>query len=425
MQGTLLFGQVTKITDPRVFSDPVSLNLGELSRANGAEVGDSYAAVGVRFLGEGSSKPTAVRVLVWVDIAGGGIHTAIRNQSDTGNSSGEALILQFRYPLVRVGFTLGNGMETNVARIEALTARGELLGIIEQDNIDEKEGPFVGLETTNVKGISTIVLDYGEEEVGEQINHLWMEFLERHPYKIYLPQVAHSGGDERSLQTTIQVQNLLRSPNDVQLKFFNQAGDPMQVNLDGTESSVFEFTLPVVSSRRMITQGSSEVTQVGYAVIESRLPVDAQAIFRVSNPDSTVSSEAGAEAAESKVLHVLPVERVVDSDLDTGIALVNPGEKESKVQLILVGEDGKDPDAITAQPFLMLGAGGQTSLFLSEICDLSRPGQEYESCRYNFLLDEDFQGSLMIVSVEPIAVTSLRTVKGVAVSSLPVSSTQR
>jgi hypothetical protein len=60
----------------------------------------------------------------------------------------------------------------------------------------------------------------------------------------------------------------------------------------------------------MTTQGSSEATQVGYALIESRLPVDAQAIFRVSSPDWTVSSEAGAEAAESKVLHVLPTEQL-------------------------------------------------------------------------------------------------------------------
>ncbi len=200
IQGTLLFGQVTKITDPRVFSnEAVFLRFGELFWAHGGKTGDTYAALGIRFLGEGSSKPTSITLSVGSDIAGW-FDMPIRNESDKGNSAGEALILQFRYPLLRVGFTLGNGTETTVARIQALTARGELLGTIEQDSFDEKRGPFVGLETTNPKGISTIVLDYGEEEVGEQVNELRVEFLERRLFKIYLPQVAHGGSAGRGKQ---------------------------------------------------------------------------------------------------------------------------------------------------------------------------------------------------------------------------------
>jgi hypothetical protein len=72
-------------------------------------------------------------------------------------------------------------------------------------------------------------------------------------------------------------------------------------------------------------------------------------------------------------------------------------------------------------PLLTLAPGEHKALCLSEICDL--PG--HYVYRTSFPFDEDFKGSLQVISDEPVCVTSLRTRRGWLVSSLPVGSTQR
>ena len=98
------------------------------------------------------------------------------------------MILQFKYPLRRLGFKLGNGPEMTVATLKAFTASGQLLGQVERGGIQELEGrPFLGVETSHPAGISTAVLDYGSDEVAEQISDLRLEYLHPRNFFTYPP----------------------------------------------------------------------------------------------------------------------------------------------------------------------------------------------------------------------------------------------
>ena len=276
LSGHSMFAQITKLTDKATFSeDAVSLGFGELVLAAGAEESDIYSVFGVRFVGEGGSVPTVRTVTVFTGVPPT-IDTIIRNESPTGTSADRALIVQFMHPLVRAGFDLvGNGFEDTIASVQAFTAKGQLLGTVEQNEINETRGPFVGVETSHPEGISTVVLDYGEEEAPEQINSLIIDYLEPRSFKKYLPQIAHGRAGDFLLQTTLQIQNLYASSQVevwVKLLLFDQAGDPLTLNLNGEENSSFEFTLSYLRLKQLTTEGPADKVAVGYACIESNYP---------------------------------------------------------------------------------------------------------------------------------------------------------
>ena len=299
-----------------------------------------------------------------------------------------------------------------MARIEAFTVNGESLGEVQQDSIEEKEGPFVGLETTNPSGISTVVLDYGEEENAEQISCLRIEFLEERTFKTYLAQIGDGKTGQLVFQTIIQIQNLFGQEIEATLRLFDQAGNPLILTLDGESGAEFELTLPYLTMRHLETKGVNEQVSVGYACIESDLPIVAQAIYRVADTTGAAFSEAGVQSDGGKIIHVLSVERDVDTGLDSGIALVNVGDAETSVFVSLIALSGETPEEVQNAPpvVILLQSGGHKALFLSEL--------------FAPLADGKFRGSLKIISKEPTAVTSLRTINGILVSSVPVGSTQ-
>ena len=126
---------------------------------------------------------------------------------------------------------------------------------------------------------------------------------------------------------------------------------------------------------------------------------------------------------EGKVIYAVSVEKKMDIRLDTGIAVANVGDKQTHVSLFLVNEMGERPEEIRNVPAFTLEPGHHGAFFLSELC--KQPPSGFVFCTFDFLAEQDFRGGLLITSPEPIAVTTLRTIGGIAVSSLPVGSTQR
>lgn len=408
------------------FPDPVVLRFEEfLFRTSGAT--DVNSRLGVQFRGEGGSvaefrtvqrPPYEMFPPDWA--------VGVRNVAPDGNSAGRALIIRFQEPLRRVGLMLGNGSEGTVAGIEALTAKGESLGAIEQVGV-ELEGPFVGLETTHTEGIATLILDYGADPREEEVHQLWMEPLRPRTFCTCLAQVADGSADELRLRTLLVFQNPYESYGDtwatpVRISFFDSAGEPLQLLPGGSTGSVVEFDLAGYSPHRLESGGPPGEVRVGYATIESSLPVDVLGILQTVTGASEVASEVGVEAREPKVYQVFPVEWKAAARFDTGFAIANPGDRETKVQLKLYDSSTKfKPPWMPNWPVLTLAPREHKALFLSEICDL--PG--HNLCSKSFPLDEDFEGSLQVISDEPVCVTSLRTRRGWLVSSLPVGSTQR
>jgi len=418
--------QIVKLTDELSFSEEAVSFLFGWAPAP-AEVEGRFAAYGVRFVSEGSGKPTTRIVDLRIDdptscSEAQCFDTVVRNEPPSGSSADLSFILQFRYPLERVGFTLGNGAEETVASIRAFTAAGTLLGTVEQGEIKEGRGPFVGVETSNPEGIATVVLSYGAEDRAEQINDLIIDYLSPRRFRVYLPRIAHGQTGDQRLQSSIQVQNL--RPHDegvnVQIDFFDSEGKPLFLSLDGKEESRFEFHLDFLESRQLTTDGPADMLVVGYALIESNYPVTAQTIFQVLDDQDALVSEAGIQASVGRTVHVSPVQKTVSATIDTGIAITNVGVDETYVRLVPFEEGGGVPEEIRNFIRLLLPPGGHHAFFLSELCQ--QPQEPGVYCESDFLATEDFRGSLEIASTEPTVVTAIRTVAGMPVSSLPVGS---
>ncbi len=405
-----LFGQVTKITEEGEFldSDSIKIFFGDVSVDVRAD--NAYSSLGVVFDGELGTAPTTLWWDPWQGTLTG--HRVLRNVGEESVQLDSALITRFRNPVSKLAFFLANGHEDTIANIRAFAPNGDFLGEIEQSGIDEKNPVFVGLETANTTGMATVVLDYGDSSA-EQTSILYFNYTNPRPFHTYLAQIANGpAGGGTYLQTVLQFQSQFdRGRAEVVLRLFDQAGEPLTLNLSGEENSVFEFDLISLTSRRLISDGVGEELTVGYASIESTRPIAAQAIVRTLGSNGLPIHEAGVEATEARPNASIPVERDPTAGLNSGVAIVNVGDKESVVTIGLLDETGVKPEEVFNFPSFILEPGEHRAVFLTEIFD--------------FLVDRAFVGSLSVTSREPAAVTSFRTYKGVAWSSLPVGSTQK
>jgi hypothetical protein len=430
MHGTLGFAQIRKLTSRLDFS-PDSMIVGfdeflpiwNLGReANKYDLSNMYSKIGVTFAGEGGSVPTG-RVITLALVAPPMLDGVIQNEPPGGSSAGLAFIIKLKSPARRVGFTLGNGTPRTVAEIRAFTAKGDFLGAVQQDNIDPKEGPFVGVETSNPLGISTVVLDYGNEPAAEQINGVRIDFLSQPVFKLYVPHIAQAKIGDRLLRTEVWVQKVLPvalRQAQVRLRFFNQAGSPLPLTFDGNTQSVVEFMPGGFGSRRLETGGPTDSLIVGYASVESNSPISVHAIYKTLNPDGSAFQEAGIEAREASIFHVASVEWSPAAGLDTGVALVNAGATETLVWLPLSDPSGDTPRGVRNAATVTLKPGEQKAFSVRDLLATGEVVLEDPD-----FVNRDFQGSLKIISKEPIAVTTVRMRNGIAVSSLPIGNTQQ
>jgi len=422
----LVLAQIVKLTDESSLSEEAVSFSFEMLPLSASAI-ELYTAYGIRFGSEGAGIPTVRNVDLRVDdpTSCTGVlcdDKVIRNEPHSGSSADLSFILQLQLPLRRVGFTLGNGADETVASIRAFTAAGTLLGAVEQGDIKEGRGPFVGVETSHPEGIATVVLSYGQDDRVEQINDLVIDYLTPRKFQVYVPRVVHGRAGDRSLQSTIQIQNLRQGGAEAEIRFFDSAGNPLSLMLDGEEGTRFEFFLDFLAARQLTTNGPIDELKAGYAVIESNYPVAAQTIFQVLDETGVLVSEAGIHAAVGRIAQVSPVQKELAAAIDTGIAITNTGSREAIVRLTPREEDGRIPEEIFNRILLQIPPGGHRAFFLSELCQQPSPPGTF--CQSDFLASEDFRGSLEIASNEPTVVTTIRTVAGMPVSSLPVGSTE-
>lgn len=107
-----------------------------------------------------------------------------------------------------------------------------------------------------------------------------------------------------------------------------------------------------------------------------------------------------------RLVQLLALEREPGSELDTGLAVSNPNSQPSTVSLFFLDRN----TLLVELREIQLEPGEQRSLFASEILET--------------LQQDDFSGAVRINSSQPVAITALRTRRGLAVSSLASGSTQ-
>jgi hypothetical protein len=421
------YAQLMKLPDETSFS-PQSVNLLDwFAPAGTLEVGEAHvtevdasrldSVYGVTYVAEGGGSPRLGSVRLFP--ADWFYDDVLVNAPVTGTSANRSLILQFRLPLRRLGLFLGGAPPGLRARISAYTAKSQLLGTVEQELTNAVRGTFVGVETAAGEGISSAVLDYGEEEAPELIHRLLVDFVSPPQFRAYVPQIAAGKAGSVTYVTTINIKDLRGGRLDfpVQVNLFSSSGEPLALPFNGQEASHLPLTVRPFAMAVLASDPSAEL-QLGYGVIESPRPVVVDVEYQVSSSEGSALSRATFRGGEAKLFQASLVEVSPNSQTDTGIAILNPHARAVLVELTPVEESGDRPEGI--QPpgrRIRLEPGAQRAFMLSELCSL--PDISGSSCNFP---TGGFTGQLHIRGHEPVVVTTLRLLNGLPETGLTVRS---
>lgn len=417
---TAAYGQIVKVGEGS-FSTATVLNFGGQERGvteDQAEAGDLFSAWGVRFVGSDSGFPTIVPSIRKTDVSVSPTQPPLfafslinqRAGSSAWASSSRPLVIDLKMPARQVGLRLVGMVAGSIsANIKALDSFGNLLGTSDQAASSEPQSrrtTFVGIETSAPQGISKIVIDYGTATRPEEVEELLVNYLTVPKFSTYLAQIAdgfQSGGT--TVRTTIIVENSTNLAAQVRLSLFDSGGNPLSVQINGTAASSRDFSLSQWSSASFTTGGAGTL-QAGYARVESTVPVDSTASFQVLDLNGNLLTEAGVGAAPGRPSAVAAIQKSLNGDFDTGIAVVNTSAAETTVRLRLFDETSQ----LIGMQGINLGPGQHRAKFFAEL--------------FPQYISRDVQATLLVTSSEPLSLVTLRLWRGLPLSSLPVGSTQ-
>ncbi|MBI4473722.1 MAG: Ig-like domain-containing protein, partial [Acidobacteria bacterium] len=218
----------------------------------------------------------------------------------------------------------------------------------------------------------------------------------------YLAQVVDSGG--------YVTKALLVNPGALALsgtaEFRLSDGSAMNVSVNGVNAANLRYTIRPNGSVVLTTSGGGSSVQSGYLVIRP----DASQNAPVSSGVFTLT-QRGVLIAATGVASTVPSRRVrffVDRTQghDTGIAVVNPSDRTTSLQLFLTSLAGEP----VASRDLALAPRNHTAKFISEL-DPSLP--------------VGFRGTVDLISPVPVALLALRSTSSTErflMSTLPVES---
>ncbi len=401
LMGGAAFGQrVVQLQDESEFDgDRISLTFTQFQE--GALARDLLTAYGVRIEAIGGGTPTIGRDLVVGQAAG-----FVSNQAEPAEGLNTQLIFDFQYPVRQFGLLLRHaGTSTIDARMQFHNLRGDNIATF-QFPVEPGIGPLAAFEATQDEAFSRVVLNYGVSPFPEQFFQILLTYQERPVFTSYVAQVgdgALPGGG--GLRTNIYIANLSNTIATGQLLLFGDDGSPLELTLGGETASAFDLNLLARSVAVFPSSGTSSPPVQGYACVESDQPLSVTGIFQILNAEGRPTSEAGVEGTRARHQVLSTVVREQGVGLDSGIAAANPSDQTANAQALLLDRNGGVVD--TNNEFLQLGPGEHTAGFLPQIF----PG-----------VSADFEGTLLIVSDQALAVVVLRTGQGLVLSSLPSGS---
>jgi hypothetical protein len=341
--------QLTDVSGNPAFSNQsVKFDFEGLSQDT--QVSRLFSAWGITFEQGQNGVPTVVPVFVL-----GFSNLVVSNVPPTGDSSDKPLVLNFAFPVYKVGFTARNGTEATTVTIHAFNSLGDELGSVEHTGLAEPT--TIAVSTASPLGISKLSISYGSDEDPEQIDDLQFQYVSRPQFVTYLAQVGDGPVPGVGvLRTSIVVANLSNSTAQGSIDFFDGEGDPLDIQIGSSLSDSFTLSIPPFSSTTLVTRG--EEVSVGYAKIQTNVPVQATAVFRTLSSSGAVLSEAGVGGTLGRVVSVGVVQKFTVGNFDSGIAIVNTSDRDSAGRIELYKQDGTlfavpDPDVSgSGQPAL-------------------------------------------------------------------------
>jgi hypothetical protein len=336
----------------------------------------------------------------------------IMNPVVNGEAAG-GLIVTFDTPLPRASLTMGAESETMVAA-KFFGVDGGLLGEIDKP-IDQWNPYDFSLEEAEGTGISRVEVAYEDPTIPEALIRIVADFAEPPTFRRCVSQVAHGALplEGRTLQTLLTITESWRgSPWNptfdqlVSLEFREPGGAPLTVNLDGTVNSDFEYIFYAYlhrhqDSRILRTTDSVTPLDQGYVCAASRYPFEMAAVYRVLDQTGAPLAEAGIDSAIPGQSFTGVFEKTIAEDTNTALALANVSPNEATASVTFFMSHNTTFEAEVA-----LGPGEQGAWFADELAEA--------------LSGRAAEGTVEIVSDQPIAVTILRTIQGVVSASLPM-----
>ena len=163
-----------------------------------------------------------------------------------------------------------------------------------------------------------------------------------------LPQIADGGG---ILTTTFIVFSLTDQPANVELLLSSDDGSPFEVTyLQGSAN----FAVPAHGAVFVQTDGSRATPDSGTARVNSDQPVGVSAIYTLSQ-NGNFLTETGVGDSAQLVVATLPVDTT--GTFDTGLAILNPGDAATGIQLRFDNGVGAAPAGAALETMISLGPG--------------------------------------------------------------------
>ncbi|MBI3939916.1 MAG: hypothetical protein HY315_03705 [Acidobacteria bacterium] len=219
---------------------------------------------------------------------------------------------------------------------------------------------------------------------------------------LYFAQIAEGKVPSGTNKTVLIVVNPNDKPVNASLDFFTSpSGDPFPVDIGIGTFTSFDVTVLPKAEVVITSAGTRATAAPGWARVKSRDRIGGLALFQFFNNLGAFVTEAGVASSPLSKKFVMPAE--FKDDFENGVALVNPAELAiASITLALRNQSGTLVTTVNRQ----LGPKQHLAQFLRELF----PG----------VVPTGFQGTIEVESTDPLAATTLRTLRGLQTSTLPI-----
>ncbi len=217
----------------------------------------------------------------------------------------------------------------------------------------------------------------------------------------YLPQVANGSFGGGSFKTTFVLFNNTDTPAVILMKFTDDQGNALTLNIPGLGSNG-QITLNGGASQTLQTDGSGSLV-VGAATVTSTVAIGVTSLFTIYDSNGDFVTEAGVGNSPPMTKFVIPVD--VTGAFDTGLALFNPGSGAASVTLSLFDTNGT---SASTPKVISLGRSAHLATFVDQQFPIN-----------------NFRGTLEVESSAAISALTLRqnsSRSAPTYTSLPVAS---
>lgn len=217
-------------------------------------------------------------------------------------------------------------------------------------------------------------------------------------------QIAEGKAPGGLFKTVLVVLNPNDKPVAVSVEFFiSPSGAPFPIDIGiGSLISAFEVTVSGKSQVQITTAGTRPTADPGWARVRSKDRFGALVIYQFFNDSGAFVTEAGV--APSPLAQNFIATAELRDGFESGLALVNPAESGIAAATLRLRDQFGN---VLGTASIQLGPRQHTAQFLHELFPAA-------------LIPVGFEGTIEVNTNLALAATTLRTLRGLQTSTLPI-----